>query len=67
MLNQNCFLDVKKKHKDDIASLETLISCDDSELIKKIDNWSILLTPNKNFIEENNYPDWYGNQKINRK
>ena len=60
-------LGCKKKHKDDIASLETLIICDDSELIKKIDNWSILLTPNKNFIEENNYPDWYGNQKINRK
>jgi len=54
----------KKKHKDDIASLETLISCDDCELIKKIDNWEIELTPNKNFIEENNYPDWYGYQKI---
>ena len=54
----------KKKHKDDIASLETLISCDDCELIKKIDNWEIELTPDKNFIEENNYPDWYGYQKI---
>jgi len=54
----------KKKHKDDIASLETLISCDDCELIKKIDNWEIELTPDKNFIEENNYPDWYGYQRI---
>ena len=54
----------KKKHKDDIASLETLISCDDCELIKKIDNWEIELTPDKNFMEENNYPDWYGYQKI---
>ena len=54
----------KKKHKDDIASLETLISCDDCELIEKIDNWEIELTLNKNFIEENNYPDWYGYQKI---
>ena len=54
----------KKKHKDDIASLETLISCDDCELIKKIENWEIELTPNKNFIEVNNYPDWYGYQKI---
>ena len=54
----------KKKHKDDIASLEKLISCDDCELIKKIDNWEIELTPDKNFIEENNYPDWYGYQKI---
>ena len=57
----------KNKHKDDIASLETLISCDDCELIKKIDNWEIELTPNKNFIEENYYPDWYGYQKIDGK
>ena len=53
-------LGYKKKHKDDIASLETLISSDDCELITKIDNWEILLTPYKNFIEENNYPYWYG-------
>jgi len=54
----------KKKHKDDIASLEMLISCDDCELIKKIGNWEIELTQDNNFIEENNYPDWYGYQKI---
>jgi len=42
----------KKKHKDDVASLETLISYDDCELIKKIDNWVIELIPDKNFIEE---------------
>ena len=57
----------KKKHKDDIASLEMLISCDDCELIKKIGNWEIELTPDNNFIEENNYPDWYGYQKIDGK
>ena len=57
----------KKKHIDDLSSLEMLISCDDCELIKKIDNWEIELTPDKNFIEENNYPDWYGYQKINGK
>ena len=54
----------KKKHKDDIASLETLISCDNCELIKKVGNWEIELTPDNNFIEENNYPDWCGYQKI---
>ena len=54
----------KKKHKDDIASLEMLSSCDDCELIKKIGKWQIELTPDNNFIEENNYPDWYGYQKI---
>ena len=57
----------KKKHKDDIASLETLLPCDDCELIKKIGNWEIELTQDDNFIEENNYPDWYGYQKIDGK
>ncbi len=57
----------KKKHKDDLASLEKLISCDDCELIKKIGNWQIELTPDKNFIQENNYPDWYGYKKIDGK
>jgi len=54
----------KKKHNDDIASLERLFCCHDSELIKKIGNWEIELTPVNNFIEENNYPDWYGYQKL---
>ena len=54
----------KKKHKDDIASLEMLLRCDDCELIKKIGKWQIELTQDNNFIEENNYPDWYGYQKI---
>ena len=49
----------KKKHKDDISPIETLISSDDCKLIKKIDNWEIELTPDKKFIEVNNYPDWY--------
>ena len=31
----------KKKHKDDLASLEMLISCDDCEPIKKIGIWEI--------------------------
>ena len=57
----------EKKHKDDIASLERLISCDDCELIKKIGNWEIELTPDNKFIEENDYPDWYGYQKIDGK
>ena len=54
----------EKKHNDDIASLEMLISCDDCELIKTIGNWEIELTPGNKFIDENNYPDWYGYQKI---
>jgi len=54
----------KKKHKDDIASLERLFCCDDCELIKKIGNWEIELIPDNNFIDENNYPDWYGYKKI---
>ena len=58
----SCWL--KKKHKNDIASLEMLLCCDDCKLIKKIGNWEIDLTPDNNFIEENSYPDWYGYQKI---
>ena len=54
----------KKKHKDDIASIEMFFNCDDCELIKKIGKWEIELTLDNNFIEENNYPDWYGYQKI---
>jgi len=57
----------KKKHKDDLASLEMIISCDDCEKIKKIGNWKIELIPDNNFIQENNYPDWYGYQKIDEK
>ena len=57
----------KKKHKDDIASLEILLRCDDCEPIKKIGNLQIELTPDNNFIQENNFPDWYGYQKIDEK
>ena len=41
-----------------------IVSCDDCELIKKIGNWEIELTQDNNFIEENNYPDWYGYKRI---
>ena len=54
----------KKKHKDDISALEILISCDDCAVIKKIGDLEIELISDKNFIEENNYPDWYGYKKI---
>ena len=57
----------KKKHIDDLSSLEKLISCDDCELINKIGNWEIELTPDNKFIQENNYPDWYGYQNIEGK
>ena len=51
----------KKKHRDDI---KMLISCDNCQLIKNIDNWEIELTPTNNFIKSNFYPDWYGYKKI---
>ena len=57
----------KKKHKDDLASLEMIISCDDCEQIKNIGNWQIELVPDNNFIQENNHPDWYGYKKIDGK
>ena len=42
---------VKKKHKDDLASLEMFINFDDCEQIKKIGNLEIELTPNNKFIQ----------------
>ena len=63
----NWLIGCKKKHKDDLASLEMIIGCDDCEQIKKIGSWEIELTQDNNFIQENNYPDWYGYQKIDEK
>jgi len=56
----------KKKHKDDISSLEILIGCDDSKLIHTIDNWEIVLTKENNLLVETNYPDWYGYKRIDK-
>ena len=56
----------RKKHKDDIASLNKLISCDDCQLIKNIGSWEIELILENNLLEENNYPDWYGYKRIDK-
>ena len=56
----------KKKHKDDISSLEILIGCDDTKLIHSIDNWEIVLTKENNLVEETNNPDWYGYKRIDK-
>ena len=37
LANSKWLIGFKKKHQDDIASLEMLISCDNCQLIKKID------------------------------
>ncbi len=55
-----------KKHKDDIQSLKLLISCDDSQIIKKIGNWEIELILENNSVEDNNSPDWYGYKRIDQ-
>jgi len=57
-------LGCKKKHKDDVASLKTLIGFDDCKLIQKIDNWEIELVLDNSLIKENNNPDWYGYKRI---
>ena len=54
----------KKKHKDDITSLKNLTILDNCELIKKIGNWEIDLIQENNYVEETNYPDWYGYKRI---
>jgi len=57
----------QKKHKDDIDSLEILIDCDDCKPIRKVGSWEIELIKDHHFIQENNYPDWYGYQKLEGK
>ena len=57
---------LKKKHKDDISSVKNLITLDDCELIKKIGNWEIKLNLDNNFVEETNFPDWYGYKRIDK-
>ena len=47
-----------------IIHKDWIFCCDDCKLIKNIGNWEIELTTDNNSIEENNYPDWYGYQKI---
>jgi len=56
----------KKKHKDDIASLRKLISCDDCQLVKNIGNWEIKLILETSMVEETNNPDWYGYKRIDK-
>ena len=56
----------RKKHNDDIASLNFLISCDDCQIIKNIGSWEIELTLENNLVEESNYPDWYGYKRIDK-
>ena len=57
----------KKKHKDDITPIKNLCTYDDCELIKQVDNWDIELKKENKFVEEANYPDWYGYKKIDGK
>ena len=64
IVKSKCLIGCKKKHKDAFVFLETLIICDHFELIEKIGNWEIQLTLHNKFIDENNYPDWDGYQKI---
>ena len=57
-------LGFKKKHKDDISSVDILSEIDDCEIIRNIDSWEIELTPENNLFEETNFPDWFGYMRI---
>ena len=54
----------KKKHNDDISFLKSFKNFDNCEPIKTIGNWEIELILEKKFVEENNYPDWFGYRRI---
>ena len=57
-------LGCRKIHKDNLSSLKMISDVDDCKVIKNIDNWQIDLTLEDNFLEETNYPDWYGYKRI---
>ena len=57
-------LGYRKIHIDNISSLKMINEKDDCEVIQNIDSWKVELTPANNFVEENNYPDWYGFRRI---
>ena len=56
----------RKKHKDDIASLNLLTSCDDCQFIKNIVSQKIELILESNLIQKTNYPNWYGYKRIDK-
>ena len=56
----------KRKHKDDISSLKYLTNLDDCSPIKKVGSFEIELTLVKNYVDDNNYPDWYGYKRIDK-
>ena len=60
----NWLIGFKKKYKDDIASLNKLIGCNDCQLIQKIGNWKIELNFENIYFEETNNPDCFGYKKI---
>ena len=62
-LNLNSLLVVEKKHKDDIAFLNILISYDDWKLIKKIGFKEIEFNYRNDLFNETNFLDWFGYKK----
>ena len=60
-------IDCKKRHKDDISSLNKFTDVDDCEVIKNIKNWEIELIPNDYHVEEKSIPDWFGYMRIDKK
>ena len=56
-----------KKYKDDISAIGSFTDIDDCEVIKNIKSWEIELISNTNHAEENNFPDWFGYMRIDKK
>ncbi len=59
-------LGCKKIHKDNISSLGKISNIDNCKAINNIGNWEIELTLDNNCLQENNSPDWYGYQRIDK-
>ena len=56
----------RKKHKDDIVSLNILISYEDCKLIKKIGCKEIEFSYGNDLFKETNFLDWLGYKKIDK-
>ena len=57
----------RQKHKDDFFEVKSFAEVDDCEVIKKIGDWKIELTPDENYVEERFFPDWFGYMRIDKK
>ncbi len=63
---KNWLSNLKKKHNDDVSSINNLEEVDDLHSIKKIKNWEIRLVSDPQGNSDRLIPDWYGYLRIDK-